>query len=138
MNCQAIGSDQKIYIPLANRGLFGDVTVYCGKPEFHDKNSYLLANPLLIVEVLSKSTQSYDKGEKFDLYRSLPSFREYLLVAQDKPSVQARYLQDPENDLWKYSNAEGLESSIRLQSIGMELKLKDIYSVIEEFSGEEN
>lgn len=71
--CQAVNSDQKIYIPLANRGLFADVMVYCGKPEFHDANQYLQTNPLLVVEVLSESTKFYDKGEKFDLYRSLPS-----------------------------------------------------------------
>jgi Uma2 family endonuclease len=135
--CQAVNSDQKIYIPLANRGLFGDVMVYCGKPEFHDDNQFLQTNPLLVVEVLSKSTKLYDKGEKFDLYRSLPSFREYLLVSQEKPAVQARYLQDPENDLWKYSEAEGVDGSIMLQSIGVELKLKDIYAAIEEFTEEE-
>lgn len=136
--CQAVGSDQKIYIPLVNRGIFGDVTVYCGKAEFHDENQFLLTNPLLVVEVLSKSTQSYDKGDKFDLYRTLPSFREYLLVAQHEPTVQARYLQDPENDLWKYSHASGLDSSILLQSIGIELSLKDIYSVIGEFTEEDD
>jgi Uma2 family endonuclease len=134
--CKVIGSDQLIYIPSANRSLYADVIVFCDKPLFHDDNQWLLVNPLLIAEVLSKSTQSYYKGEKFDLYRTLPSFQEYMLVAQDKPSVQARFLQDPANDFWKYSNAEGLDASIQLRSIGVTLELKDIYAVIEEFTEE--
>ncbi len=134
--CTVVNSDQKIYIPSVNRGLFGDVTIYCGKPEFYDDQQFLLTNPLLVVEVLSKSTQSYDQRSKFDLYRSIPSFREYLLVSQKEPLVEARYLQDPANDLWKSTWATGLESSILLKSIGVELALRDIYSVIEEFTEE--
>jgi Uma2 family endonuclease len=130
--CHAVNSDQKIYIPLANRGTFGDVAVFCGKGQ------YLLTNPLLVVEVLSKSTQSYDKGDKFDLYRSLPSFREYMLVAQNEPSVQVRYLKDPEEDLWQYSNATGLDGTVRLQSLDLVLQMKDIYAAIEEFTEEQD
>lgn len=129
VNCRAVGSDQKIYIPSTNRGAFGDVTAFCGKPIFQDDNQFLLTNPTLIVEVLSDGTRSYDKGDKFDHYRALPSFREYVLVEPEKSWVQVRYLKDPENDLWQFSTVTNLEEIVKLQSLGIELKLKDIYEV---------
>jgi Uma2 family endonuclease len=81
---------------------------------------------LLIVEVLSKSTQGYDKGKKFLYYQEIDSFREYLLVAQDHPLVQ-HYVRQPDGS-WIYKKIDGLEQSAELMTINCRLKLKDIYA----------
>jgi Uma2 family endonuclease len=76
-------SDQNIYLPELNFGLYPDALVVCQEPEYYDKNQVLMLNPLLIVEVLSRSTKNYDRNEKFWHYTTAPSFKEYLLIEQD-------------------------------------------------------
>ncbi|MBI5917563.1 MAG: Uma2 family endonuclease [Bacteroidetes bacterium] len=120
-------SDMKIYMPTLNRSVYPDAAVVIGEPQFRDKKQRSITNPSLIVEVLSQSTEKKDRTEKFDGYRTLPSLREYVLVSQDEPLVEAYYLADPENDLWKISRANGLDASIRLESIDGVLALKDVY-----------
>jgi Uma2 family endonuclease len=127
MPYSALNSDQKIYAPATNRGVYPDVTIYCGEPEFHLGKKTIITNPLLVVEVLSEETAEYDRTTKFDSYSSIPSFREYVLLAQDKPFVEAFFLHDPETALWKISRASGLDASITLYSTGCTLALKDIY-----------
>jgi len=85
----------------------------------------------LIVEVLSESTEAYDRGEKFNYYSTLPSFREYVLVSQEKPLVEVLYLQNPTENLWKHSLAEGLEAEVQLYSLDCKITLKDIYKRVE-------
>ena len=99
--------------------------VICGDPEFYKNNKNAVTNPLLIVEVLSKSTKNYDKSYKFEYYRTLPSFREYVIVYQTIPKVQSWYKQ--EENVWRISSAYGLDNSIELYSIGTTILLKDIY-----------
>lgn len=122
-----LSSDQKVFLPLPNLGTYPDVTVVEGAPEFWADRKDVILNPYLLVEVLSPGTEKYDRGSKFDSYRTLPSLREYVLVSQDEPHVQAWYLHDPENNLWKISEARGMEASIQFISIGCTLQLKDIY-----------
>lgn len=122
-----LSCDQKVFIPLPNRGTYPDVTVVEGEPEYWGDRRDVILNPYLLVEVLSPSTEAYDQGKKFDNYRTLPSLREYVLVSQEEPFVQAWYLHDPDNSLWKISEARGLEASIQFLSIGCTLKLRDIY-----------
>jgi len=125
--CITLTSDQKIYVPTTNRGVYPDVTVYCDEPDFYLGSKAVISNPLLIVEVLSEETAEYDRTTKFDNYNSIPSFREYVLVAKDKPFVEAFFLHDSETGLWKISRASGLDASITLRSVGCTLALKDIY-----------
>jgi Uma2 family endonuclease len=131
-NCSAANSDLKVYLPSTNRGVYPDVTVYCGEPEFYLGKKTIITNPLLVVEVLSEETAEYDRTTKFDNYSSIPSFREYVLAAQDKPFVEAFFLHDPETALWKISRASGLDASITLHSTGCTLALKDIYRMTQE------
>ena len=98
--CNTLTSDQKVYVPATNRVVYPDTTVYCGEPEFYLDRTAVISNPLLIVEVLSEETAEYDRTTKFENYCSIPSFREYVLVAQDRPFVEAFYLHDPETALW--------------------------------------
>ena len=86
-------------------------------------------NPKLIVEVASPSTMAYDRNDKFKNYRLLPAFREYLLVSQNEPTIERFYLKDPKKGIWSYQQISGMDASIRLQSIGCTLRLKDILKV---------
>lgn len=127
LDCSTLTSDQKVFIPNTNRIAYPDVTVICEEPQFYLGSPSVITNPQLIVEVLSTDTEAYDRTTKFENYCSIPSFREYVLVAQDRPFIEAFYLHDPETQLWKISRASGLEASITLLSLGCELKLKEVY-----------
>lgn len=123
--CRVYTSDMKVRVPSNRKYLYPDVTVVCEKPQFADDEKDVLLNPLLLVEVLSKSTQGYDKEKKFLYYQEIDSFGEYLLVAQDQPVVQ-HYVKQLDGS-WIYKKIEGLEQSVELATINCRLKLKDIY-----------
>src|SRR5690242_1556857 len=82
--CETYGSDLRVKVSARGMYTYPDVTVVCGRQEFEDAQVDTLLNPTLIVEILSPSTEAYDRGAKFGYYRALPSLREYLLVAQDQ------------------------------------------------------
>ncbi|MGH9937365.1 MAG: Uma2 family endonuclease [Blastocatellia bacterium] len=126
--CQVYNSDMKTRVPSSRRFHYPDVTVVCEEPRFADDERDVLLNPLLIVEVLSDSTADYDHNEKFDDYREIESFREYLLVAQDEPVVE-RFLKQPDGS-WRGAKVEGLDQSIELATINCRLKLRDIYAKV--------
>jgi Uma2 family endonuclease len=98
--------------------------VVCGEMERSDKEQNALTNPLLIIEVLSTSTESYDRGDKFFAYRQIPSLREYILIDQYKPQVD---VYRRKTDLWRISRIEGLDSQLVISSLGIEISLRDIY-----------
>jgi Uma2 family endonuclease len=122
-------SDQKIYIALLDKALYADALVICEAPEYWENREDLIVNPLLIVEVASKSTRQYDRGDKFMSYRFLSSFKEYVLVEQDKPWVESWYRSKPNN--WEITEETDLSKSISLRSIGVSISLEDIYENIE-------
>lgn len=120
-------SDMKIRISAENKSVYPDGTVVEGVPDYYLGRRTVILNPILVVEVLSDSTENYDRGLKFDHYRTLDSFREYVLVAQDRPHVDVYFLQNPEEGLWKITSYEGLDKEVTLHSIGCTLKMKQIY-----------
>ncbi len=124
-----VSGDQKIYIPQVNHGFYADVLVIAEEPKFWDDDNLLLVNPLLIVEVLSSSTQRFDSNGKFDLYKHLQSFVEYMLIRQDKCEVETRYRE--EEHLWRYSEFNESNGSVKLRSLGCEINMQDIYENIE-------
>ena len=85
--CIAFGSNMKILVKQNGLYTYPDAMLVCGKPEFAADRRDIITNPVLIVEVLSDSTQSYDRGDKFALYRAIPSFAHYLLIHQDRPLI---------------------------------------------------
>lgn len=112
----------------STKGLFSyaDVTVVCGEPRFHDEHRDVLLNPKLIIEVLSPSTELFDRGEKFLRYRTwLDSFTDYLLVSSVAPRVE-QFVRDAPNR-WVYTTIEGLDNGVELSSIGCRLDLAEIY-----------
>jgi Uma2 family endonuclease len=120
-------SDMKVQIIDKNKAVYPDVTVIQGDAVYYLGRESVILNPILIVEVLSPSTQAYDKGEKFDYYRTLDSFREYVLVHQDIPKVEVFFLQNTVEKLWKITTYEGLDTLIDLDSIGCQIEMKKIY-----------
>lgn len=125
--CIVFNNDAKVYIEKANSYLYPDVTVVCGDIETGEHEESI-ANPILIVEVLSKSTGSYDRGEKFRKYRSLPSFKEYVLIDQDQPIVDTMYRKDA--SYWRMSSTIGLDKSVKLHSLDIEVPMSEIYKNI--------
>jgi len=121
---EPINSDLRLWIPDYRRGVYPDVMVFEGEPELNGDRTDEVLNPILIVEVLSPSTADYDRESKFRMYRSIPSFREYLLVEQDEPFVE-RYSKQEQG--WLLSDFNDLGRSIPLQSVGIELAIAEIY-----------
>lgn len=127
--CRTLGADQAIKTVKAPPFRYPDASVVCGEPVVEDiRGVDVLLNPLLIVEVLSKSTEAYDHGEKFIAYQAIESFREYLLISQDRPQV-TRYLRQPD-DQWLRADISGFESFVKLESLGVVLPLSEIYRMI--------
>jgi Uma2 family endonuclease len=108
--------------------VYPDVIVVSGKPQLEDDHLDTLLNPNVIIEVLSPPTEQYDRGKKFQNYRTLPSLEEYLLVSQDTPRIE-RYLRQNDGQ-WLFSDTTGLEASLELPSIGCTLSLSDVYNKV--------
>lgn len=124
-DCEAFAMNQRIKIENPDTYFYPDISVVCGQPHFTDDNPQALLNPILIIEVLSPSTEKFDRDDKFRMYRSLESLREYVLVSQDTPQIKSFYLND--THIWEFTDAVGLDSSILLQSIDCTLSLADVY-----------
>jgi Uma2 family endonuclease len=118
-------SDQKIYIPLYNHAVYPDAVVVCEAPEFWNGREDIILNPILIVEVLSQSTKDYDRHGKFMKYKTLESFKEYVLVHQDMYRVETFYREQP--NLWRETIAQDLNTTIFLASLGVSIDLNKIY-----------
>jgi Uma2 family endonuclease len=123
--CEAYISDMRVRIPSANIYTYPDVVAVCGEPEFEDAEVDTLTNPTLVVEVLSKSTASYDRNEKTAYYRTLPSLAEYVIVSQDEYHV-TQYVKQ-EDGRWLLSDIRGKDASVELTSVGCTLAMSEIY-----------
>ncbi len=126
--CEVTPSDLRVAIGALGVYTYPAVTVVCGEPQFEDAEQDTLLNPTLLVEILSPSTESYDRGEKFERYRLIPTFREYLLIAPDRPLVE-HYLRQP-GDRWALATSGQLGDVVALDAIGCTLALADVYAGI--------
>lgn len=127
--CRVLSSDVRLKVPQAFPYRYPDAVVVCGELLVEKlQGQVLLVNPLLIVEVLSPSTEAYDRGRKFSAYQSIESFQEYLLVAQDRPYV-TRYVRQADGQ-WLRSDVEGLDKAIKLESLDVLLPLSEIYLLV--------
>jgi len=121
-------SDLRVWIPEHRCGTYADLMVVNGEPEFNGDRTDEILNPLLIVEVLSPSTEGYDRGEKFRKYRSLASFCEYLLVSQAEPYIEQYYNGDrPSSERWQWQVCDRLDRAIVLPSLNIELPMSEVY-----------
>ena len=123
--CEVYSNDMRVKVRETGIYTYPDIVAVCGEPRFEDEQVDTLLNPVLIVEILSESTERYDRGTKFAHYRRLDSFREYLLVAQTERRVE-RYRRQ-EGDSWLLVEYQDPEDEIVLESLGCRAKLADIY-----------
>lgn len=124
-SCEIYNNDLKVRTK--TKYSYPDLTVICDKPVYErDPNgNAILLNPTVIIEVLSSSTEAYDRGEKFAAYRELKSFSEYLLILQTQPLVE-QYIKQADGS-WKFIPIQGLDAMVRLENVNCTLALKDIY-----------
>ena len=127
-DCTVLDSNMKLEIPQASAFVYPDVMVVCGKIESPEGRTDIVNNPVLITEVLSPSTQAFDRSEKFSFYRTLSSLKEYVLISQQEPLVEVFYKHDEKN--WMFTVSKGLEDIAELRSVAYELALKKIYHKI--------
>ena len=123
--CAVFANDMRISIPTAKSYFYPDVGVVCEEPRFEDDIFDTLLNPIVVVEVLSPSTEAYDRGEKFAHYRQLPSLQEYVLVSQDQIRVD-HYLRQEKQ--WIFTDIGKHDEILQLPSIQCELPLQEIYA----------
>jgi len=126
--CRVYGGDMRVRT-VAGLYSYPDTSVVCGPPEFLDQTRDTLLNPGLIVEVLSPSTEAYDRGRKFELYQSIPSFTEYLLLASDR--IHADLFVRQSSGFWLLRSFNEINDLVTLESVNCRLKLADLYEKVE-------
>ena len=133
--CQTLSSDMRLLVEETGLYTYPDALVICDPPEFVDDRRDTLVNPTIVLEVLSKSTEVYDRGKKSSHYRQLASLREYMLVSQDEARIE-HYARQPDGH-WLLTDAVGLDSSLSLPTLSCEIPLAEIYARVE-FRAEES
>jgi len=129
--CRVYPSDMRIGIRAIGKYTYPDVAITCGKEEFEDAVADTLLNPVVLVEILSETTEKYDRGAKFENYQKLPSLRLYVLVTQDRPRVEV--FARAEAGFWRYEAFEGNEAVLTLDPPGAAFPLGELYEgVLEE------
>lgn len=123
--CSTFGSEIRIHIDAMDSIVYPDAMVICEEMATSDKDPDAVINPILVVEVLSKSTESYDRGDKFYKYRQLPSIQEYVLISQDKPVVETFFRK--ETHIWEIARFVGLEKMIYLKSLAIHFPMANLY-----------
>jgi len=125
-NCRAFLANMRIKVPSMPPYRYGDLSALCGKAKFEKIGGVdVLINPMLIIEVLSKSTMAYDRVDKFTGYKSIPSLREYLLVEQHRPHITQFIKRD--NGEWIHREYNDLNDVVMLESVGCEFSLGEVY-----------
>ena len=128
-DCRVFPIDMKVRLPDSRKFFYPDVTIVCGELQFHDNRRDIILNPVLIIEVLSESTEAFDRGAKFQAYQTLDSLKEYVLVAQDRPVVE-QFVRQADGK-WTYTSVTGLEGSLSLPSVECTLNLSAVYDKVD-------
>lgn len=127
--CRVLNSDMRVKVEATTSYTYPDISVVCGAPQLEDARRDSLLNPVLLIEVLSPSSERFDRRGKFDIYRQIPSLKEYVLVSQDEMRVE-RYLRQP-NEEWSLRVSVGPDAEAVFSSIEVSLRLSDIYHKVE-------
>ncbi|GAB4212443.1 MAG: Uma2 family endonuclease [Roseiflexaceae bacterium] len=127
--CELFPSDMRVHVPGTRFYAYPDVSIACPPLLFDDQRQDTLLNPVVLIEVLSPSTENFDRGRKFRLYRELESFQEYLLIAQDNLHVE-HYVRQPDQQ-WLFVEYEDRAATVQINSVGCILALSDIYERID-------
>lgn len=128
--CSVYSSDMKVKIQKLNKYAYPDVLIVCGQQQFEDENEDVLLNPVVIIEVLSDSTEAYDRGDKFLHYQTIPSLAEYLLVSQKACQIE-KFTRQSDN-AWVYSQYRemGSDVEVELATVDCRLRLQEVYAKV--------
>lgn len=121
-------TDQRLWMPERDQYTYPDVMVTPRPTDLQPGRKDTVMNPILLAEVLSDSTEGYDRGEKFAAYRTISTFQEYLLIAQDRPHVE-QYVKQAENQ-WLFTEYDDLEAAVALQAVEVSVMLADLYEAV--------
>jgi len=127
--CRVFPIEMKVWVKIRNKFFYPDITIICDKPSFYKNRRDTIDNPKMIIEVLSKSTASFDRAEKFLSYQTLASLEEYVLISQEKAAVE-QYIKREDGN-WIFQATIGLESSVEFTSIKTALSVREIYDLVE-------
>jgi len=129
--CQAFESNFRLRIEASNRNVYPDLTIVCGPPQLdpRDKSNGTVTNPRVIIEVISPSTERYDRTEKRDHYLRLPSLEAHVLIEQDRPRVEV--LSRTHDGRWEVDFATGLDAVLKLSMLKIEIPLREVYDRVE-------
>lgn len=121
--CKVVSSDMRVKIE--DGYVYPDIVIHCGEAQFEDNEFDTLTNPVVIMEILSDSTEAFDRGKKFAYYRAISTLQEYILVAQDEYHVE-QYIRRNDGK-WEYCSYKGTDQILKIESVDCELPLSDVY-----------
>ncbi len=124
--CEMHTGEMRVKVSETGTYVYPDVVVVCGEPDFEDRHLDALTNPTLVVEVLSPSTEGYDRSAKFAHYRRIASLQQYVLIAQNEPRLEC-YTRQEDGELWLFSEVTDLSTTVHLASIGCDLPMAQAY-----------
>jgi Uma2 family endonuclease len=124
-NCEVYPSDMRVKISKIDKSAYPDLSIVCGEQKFDDEQKDTLLNPTLIIEVLSDSTEAYDRGKKFEHYQQLDSLVEYILISQTPYRIEQFIRLDDRT--WTYKEFRAADEIVQLESVGCTLRLEDVY-----------
>jgi Uma2 family endonuclease len=128
-DCHVLSSNMRILVSETGFCAYPDILVVCGQSVLLDEHGDVLLNPLILIEVLSDTSQEYDRGHKFHQYQRIRSLREYVTISQN--NIQAEHSVRQPDESWLLREIAGKESTLSLSSVGIELKLIDIYDKVD-------
>ncbi|MCI0493714.1 Uma2 family endonuclease [candidate division KSB1 bacterium] len=127
--CQAFISDLRVWVASEDFFTYPDIFIVCNKIEYYLKRTDTILNPIIIIEVLSKSTEAYDRGKKFQFYRSIPSFQEYILIDQYSIQIDQFFIGTDGN--WVFTAYNDINKSLKFSKIDFEIPLEKIYHLVD-------
>lgn len=128
-NCRGFSPNMKVRAGESGLYAYPDLAVACGEAFFHDRHGDVLLNPVVIFEVLSRSTETYDRAEKFERYKAIETLADYVLVSQDRPRLE-HFSRQPDGT-WSRSELTGADAALVLESIDCRVTLADVYDRID-------
>ncbi len=123
--CHVFNSDMRLHVERSGLYTYPDVMVICGKIELAKRRNDTVTNPLLLVEVLSETTRDYDRGARYNFYKQIPTLREYVMVESEHPHVEC--YRRTGDDQWLIEMYDDLDATMRLESVGCDITLRQIY-----------
>ena len=126
--CRVYPSDLRLRIETTSLYTYPDLSVVCGEPKLETNGVDVLLNPVVLVEVLSDSTEAYDRGKKFEHYRTIPSLKHYVLIAQDRHSIDC-FSRKPDGS-WVLTSCQALDEKVELEAIDSQLAAAEVYDKV--------